>query len=87
MIFIVFLSQRSGHGVSCCYNNDGILVTGSPGGSSSQLVAEDVDTEGNLREDVLPFIYCCKGLFPNCAAFYERRPAGDGSVFDPLPPG
>ena len=87
MINIVYLLCRGGHGVSCCYNNDGILVTGPPGGSSSQLVAEQVDAEGNLREDVLPFIYCCKGLFPNCAAFYERRPSGDGSAFDPLLPG
>ena len=37
--------------------------------------------------DVLPYIYCCKGQFSDCKAYYDRRPSDDGSNYDCSPPG
>ena len=38
-------------------------------------------------EDVLPFIFCCKGRPTNYDLYYERRPSDDGRAYTPIQPG
>ncbi len=41
----------------------------------------------HFQNDLLPYIYCCKGQSPICSAYYDKRPSDDGENFEPLPPG
>ena len=45
----------------------------------------------HYQEDVIPYIYCCKGDFivkkTRCDLYYEHRPSDDGSNFQPPIPG
>ena len=43
----------------------------------------------HIRDDVLPYVYCCKGEFKEytCDMYYKRRPSDDGSRFSLQPPG
>ena len=48
------------------------------------------DFFGTLKHfyyDVLPFIYCCKGEFRNCDAYYKKRPSDNGLRYNLQPPG
>ena len=40
----------------------------------------------HTMEDVLPAVYCCKGTFPNCDSYLQKRPIDDGSRSPPPPP-
>lgn len=44
-------------------------------------------TLSHILDDLFPYVYCCKGEFPDCAKYYERRPSDDGSRFFPPVPG
>lgn len=46
-----------------------------------------VSTLSHILNDLFPYVYCCKGEFPDCAKYYERRPSDDGSRFSPPVPG
>lgn len=37
--------------------------------------------------DVVPYFWCCKGLFSDCSAYYDRRPSDNGDGYDLAPPG
>ena len=42
----------------------------------------------HIREDILPYIYCCKaGKFSMCDSYYQRRPSDNGAKYQPPPPG
>ena len=57
----------------------------APTGSGTEKIKNLVK---HFFEDVLPFIFCCKGPIKDCSKYYERRPSDDGSCFvDPTPPG
>ena len=83
------LRQTKGYGNQCCYDNDGELVVGSPGGGTVDRVSPgDGKKTDHFLEDVLPWFYCCKGLFSNCRdTYYRFRPSDDGARFNPPPPG
>ena len=34
-------------------------------------------------EDVLPFIYCCKGTPTSCDTYYDKRPSDNGEGYTP----
>lgn len=77
----------------CCYDSKG-LITGTFGGSvkKASIVGSTglkylTDLINHQFEDVLPFIYCCKGSLPVCSAYYERRPTDDGKGYNPPQPG
>ena len=60
---------------------------GPPAGGSVDKFAPSVDILGHYIQDVLPYLYCCKGVPPRCASYFENRPSHDGSQFNPLNPG
>ena len=69
----------------------GNLVVGPPGGGTVDLYAPTGfifgTTIAHLYHDVRPFLFCCKGEFPNCDAYYRKRPSDDGSRYNLQPPG
>lgn len=79
--------DTDGRGLHCCYGKNGFLITGPPSGGTVDLWAEEIDLAKHYRSDIEPFMLCCKGDFPNCALYYERRPSDDGSEFNPQPCG
>ena len=40
----------------------------------------------HTMEDVVPAVFCCKGTFPNCDNYQQKRPIDDGSKSPPPPP-
>ena len=79
----------------CCYDDNDILIFGSPTGGSVKKVSivgstglnYFTDLINHQFEDVLPFIHCCKGTLPNCRAYYDRRPSDNGNAYVPPQPG
>ena len=41
----------------------------------------------HIEEDVLPFLFCCKGAKKLCQIYYDRRPSDDGTRYRPPIPG
>ena len=79
----------------CCYDNNGDILT-EPTSGGSVKKASIVGSTGlnyfndliNYQfEDVLPFIYCCKGTLRDCRAYYDRRPSDNGGAYVPPQPG
>jgi len=86
---LVSLSDNQGSGQQCCYDKDGQLLVGPPGGGTVDLYAP-TDWTGflkHLNHDVRPFFYCCRGEFSNCDSYYKKRPSDDGSRYNLQPPG
>ena len=82
-------SDNEGSGQQCCYDDDGQLVVGPPGGGTVDLYAP-IGYFGKLLHfyhDVRPFYYCCKGEFSDCREYYKHRPSDDGSRYVLQPPG
>ena len=84
--YVILFFQR-GTFQQCCYDSDGNLLIGSPGGGSLNRRSPNLDPVGHFNEDTAPFIYCCKGRFPKCGSYFENRPSDDSSSFNPAPPG
>ena len=81
-----FYRANSGSGQQCCYSENGFLLTGPPGGGTVDLVAPEVSRSRHFEMDVEPYIYCCKGVFSNCDAYYSKRPSSDGTGYElPVP--
>lgn len=91
IVIIYFLfsvdSLTGGSGQQCCYDNVGNLLIGAPGGGSVDFVSQDVNPTQHHVVDIEAQILCCKGAFPDCNKYYERRPSDDGSRFNPPLPG
>ena len=82
--------MTKGYGNQCCYDKQGNIIVGPPGGGTVDKVApRSIRSKINhFFEDVLPFMWCCKGEFSNCRdTYYRFRPSDDGSRFTPPPPG
>ena len=85
LLNIPFCSGPNVHS-HCCYDYDGNLKVGPPGGGHMNLV-QTLELE-HLRGDFLPYVYCCKdSRFDNCDFYYENRPSDDGSRYLPPLPG
>ncbi len=84
--FNCMLFSPSGYGQQCCYDNDGSLVVGNPGGSVDK-VSPVLNMFAHIQEDIIPYTFCCQGEFSNCNLYYERRPSDNGRNFNPLIPG
>jgi len=82
-------SDNEGSGQQCCYDYDGQLVVGPPGGGTVDLYAPTSwgSTLNHFTHDMLPFIYCCKGEFSNCDLYYQKRPSDNGKRYILKPPG
>ena len=94
-MYYITHSGNDGSSNKCCYGNNGNLIVGPTSGGSVDKVSLLGSTEltylSNLIshqfEDVLPFIFCCKGTPSSCDTYYQRRPSDDGSAFSPPVPG
>ena len=87
-LLILLFRQTNGHGNQCCYDQQGNIIVGPPGGGTVDRVAPGRSKIDHFFEDVLPFIWCCKGEFSNCRdTYYRYRPSDDGSRYMPAPPG
>lgn len=75
------LRQTGGHGNQCCYDEKGNLIVGPPGGGTVDRVAPGKSIIYHIYEDVLPFIWCCKGELANYTIYYHYRPSDDGSSY------
>ena len=79
-------SENGGSGQQCCYNDIGFLLPGSAGGGTVDLVAPEESISRHFEMDVKPYIYCCKGIFSDCDAYYRKRPSSDGTGYElPIP--
>ena len=62
---------------------------GPSSGGSVDKVAPGVNKIDHFWEDVIPYIYCCKGdegiKKTRCDLYYEHRPSDDGSNFQQPP--
>ena len=77
-------------GQECCYDDNGNLTIEQPnGGSVNKFAPKDYKSSiDHIREDILPYIYCCKaGIHSQCANYYKRRPSDDGARYQPPLPG
>ena len=83
--------DNQGSGQQCCYDNNGNLATGQPGGGTVDSYAPNnlTGSLNHLRNDILPYVYCCKGELKEytCDMYYKKRPSDDGSRFILQPPG
>ena len=77
-------------GQECCYDDNGNLTIAQiNGGSVNKYAPKDYSSSvDHIREDILPYIYCCKaGKFSRCDKYYQRRPSDNGARYQPPPPG
>ena len=77
-------------GSQCCYDEDGDLITGPPSGGTVDIASPQGSVRCYLQhffQDVLPSIYCCTGLFPDCQSYYQKRPSVPQTGYVPLVPG
>ena len=85
---IILLSDTNGYGNQCCYDSVEKLIVGPLAGGTVDIVSPKKNMRDHFYEDVLPFIWCCKGEFPNCRDnYYKFRPSDDGSRYNPPLPG
>ena len=70
-------------GQECCYNAQGNLVVGSPGGGSVNRFVP-YDFQNHVEEDLIPYLYCCP---ETCIDYFRCRPSDDGTNYKPPPPG
>ena len=66
----------------CCYNQNGNLLVGPPGGGSLRLQNSGQNEIEHIKVDIFPYIRCCI-LSNNCDLFYEKRPSDNGSLWRP----
>lgn len=82
-------SANEGSGQQCCYDHNGLLCTDVGSGGTVDLVAprDEESIRRHFDEDVKPYLYCCKGRFSNCDAYYRKRPSNDGTGYRLQVPG
>ena len=90
-----FLFRTEGSSNECCYDSSGQLIVGPTSGGSVDKVSyirSDPSKYMNRllshqQEDILPYIYCCKGPVTVCDVYYKRRPSDNGTAYVPPIPG
>ena len=85
-----YTSDTSTSGQECCYDTEGGLVVGPPGGGNvnKQAPLDFMSSVKHIVEDFIPYLQCCKaGTYSQCNKFYEKRPSDDGRRYQPPPPG
>ena len=79
--------RNSQHGQQCCYYKNGTLAVGPKAGGTVDLYSPEKYFWKHLLHDVIPFLACCTGLFPDCSSYYNRRPSNNGDGYVCPPPG
>ena len=75
----------SGAGQQCCYDKEGKLVVGPPGGGTLDKYHPKSSRFASLRHlkyDVYGWYLCCR-LSKFCGVYYQKRPSDDGSRYRP----
>ena len=77
-----------GPGQQCCFDSNGDIIVGPPGGGTADLVAPTnwKTTIVHTLVDVVPFVLCCTGLFKDCSRYYNKRPSDNCSDWPRRPP-
>ena len=84
-------SSNKGSANRCCYDSDGSLIVGPLSGGTVSKVAPAGAVRGSeywisllmhQEEDILPFIWCCKGERAQCHLYYDNRPSDNGSSYE-----
>jgi len=83
---VLSMKFRSTSEQECCYDSNGHLITGPPGGGSIKKAPEDVSVQ-HFTENTRPFLLCCAGVRSSCNRYYKMRPSDNGSRFEPRSPG
>ncbi|ESO08884.1 hypothetical protein HELRODRAFT_168802 [Helobdella robusta] len=78
-------NNPKGSAVQCCYNSDGRLVIGPPGGGSLSLIDSDSSKLGYFWNQIRPYLLCCK-MSDDCDKFYTKRPSIDSRYYIPPRP-
>ncbi|XP_019851539.1 PREDICTED: uncharacterized protein LOC109581663 [Amphimedon queenslandica] len=89
------IARTEGSSNECCYDTSGQLIIGpTSGGSVDKASPIGSDSSNYLSsllshhwEDILPYIYCCKGPATACEKYYTRRPSDNGTAYVPPIPG
>ena len=84
-----FIPTRPGTtaGNHCCYRRGNLCTDSECGGTVDKVTPHDWATYlQHTMEDVVPAVFCCKGTFPNCDSYLQKRPIDDGSRSPPPPP-
>jgi len=50
-------------------------------------ISPDVNVWEHIREDIIPYLYCCLGPQNSCLDYYKYRPSDNGARYSPAPPG
>ena len=79
--------STGGYGNQCCYDDNGNLIVGPSSGGTVDKVSPSRSTIDHFKEDIIPYLLCCVGLFRNCQTYYDRRPSDDGTAYRPFVPG
>ena len=58
----------------CCYNDDGVIVTGALAGGHVQQSSPLIDFNAHNMNDLLPFAFCCRGT-GLCRLYEMLRPS------------
>ncbi len=80
---ILYRPNSDGVGQQCCYRPGGSLLRGEPSGGSIDTMSPKIDYNRHLSDDIIPFIYCCKGQneLTNCNEYYQWRPSGQEAQY------
>ena len=87
MYVYIYDSENGGSGQQCCYSENGMLIVGPEAGGTVDRYAPEQHFWKHQLYDVLPYIFCCKGLFSDCSAYYNKRPSDNGNGYNLNPPG
>ena len=76
IILLLIHSTRS-EGHQCCYNNNGDLVTGQPGGGNADKTSPLVNFNQHILDDLLPYVFCCRTSLTMvlCDRYEDLRPS------------
>ena len=87
LIDTIYFSAGS-EGQQCCYNEEGIIVTGQLAGGSIDKVSPLVDFNMHIISDLLPYSFCCRGG-SKCDNYYQLRPFTNDEAppYRPIIPG
>ena len=75
---LFFVTCSDAPSQQCCYNDDGVLVTGDLAGGHVQQSSPLIDFNAHNMNDLLPFAFCCRGSMPEnsrCNLYDEYRPS------------
>ncbi len=80
-------SRTSESGQQCCYDKDGNIIVGPPGGGTEDTYSPDglTDTSRHFLYDVVPWFACCY-FSDQCDKYYLYRKSDDCSEYNPPRP-